>query len=409
MWPIVRGVRGAHHLRMNKQRALSAALAALATPPLLATPALADDTTTTTTTSTTTTTTTPTTTPATSPDTSTTSTTPVTAAPQPGGAAALAGNARGRALAPTIEQSATAFARVAPVDVRKIRAEMLASMNRSAAEDFGTFNAEHRARLGRNNYYEDRDIAVYVVPGPDGNSAYVAASRHATVLADGSILEPTVAGENGVVGSPVFGGSWDSYTVQHVTFTNSNDGGIDCTTSTAENRGRITKKRLKDRSNTLDFWGIAYSSVAEVTVYSKNHRPGIGTCDDWLDHFEMKMWSDDSRARWLEQSPKSDQAKNCTPINLSVGIEVGPVGGTVSQSVDVCEKWDVYGGNNGMATTKYGIRWDQNKKCAVSRELAEVAVMEVGAGKPTNLWAAYGVWPGNGPKSGCSANECGED
>ncbi len=320
----------------------------------------------------------------------------------------LALNAAGQTSAPALEQVATPGSAIPPDQVSSIRNQMLVAMNEMAAEDFGQFTAQKGARIGRTNYYEDRDIKVHVVAQSDGSVAMIAVPLHTDVFADGSVGVTDKATANGI-GSPIFGGKWGTQITNHYVLTHSNDGGDNCSTSTAENRMRYSRAWLADSSPTKSYMGVSVSGVVEITEFSNGGFPLYVQCEDWLDYAEINYHNETPGSTYVQQSPLVDYDGECTSTNLTVSASVGHIGASVSQEVQRCEKWDVYGGNAGPASTFYGIKYDNNDKCGPqSRELSALAVVELGQGQTHSGRVTYGVWPGNGPSvpSFCSGQSC---
>jgi hypothetical protein len=280
---------------------------------------------------------------------------------------------------------------------RNLRAQAVSSLDRAATATFGPLNRSRAAVLGRDSWFEDADVDVFVV-GPADEASFVAVPVGTTVTEDGEVFVPPPDASAYTV--PLFAGPWGTSTTSFFTALNTDDGGLECGPTTARTVLRATWRKLEDRSGTRDYWGVDLAALAEVATTSN--------CNDFVDSARIGFRSS-AAVQVVGEEPASGRTQHCSSRTLSVGASWGGVSGSVSQAFTHCERIGVSGAFQPASVTRT-VMFDNNGNCHAGdtpydgRELAQVGVVEVPQGAGHGLVLSFGVDAGNA--STCKEDRC---
>jgi hypothetical protein len=280
---------------------------------------------------------------------------------------------------------------------RNLRAQAVSSLEQAATAAFGPLNQVQAAELGRDSWFEDADVDVFVV-GPEEAPSFVAVPAGTTVTEDGDVVVPPPDASAYAV--PLFAGPWGMSTTSFFIALNTDDGGVECGPTTARTVLRATWRKLEDRSATRDYWGVDLAALAEVVTTSN--------CNDFVDGARIGFRSS-TPALVVAEEPVSGGTQHCSSRTLSVGASWGGVSGSVSQAFTHCERIGVTGALQPASVTR-AVIFDNNGNCHAGdtpydgRELAQVGVVEVPQGAGHGLVLSFGVDAGNA--STCKEDRC---
>ena len=268
-------------------------------------------------------------------------------------------------------------------DVGTLRISAATSMSRTAAAHLGAITPAVAKQLGRTTYYRPTDIALYAVPvtsradeiGRSTSFSILAVPLHTHVHADGTVAPPRPAA-TGLV-DPTFSSAWGQEDYFNWEYTNIDDGGVWCPTTTGKLTGQWEWAKLRNvaSSSLYDYWGVAQRAVATITGTARG-------CSNTIDWFVNEMQSRTPRAYGARQSPLSQPEGSCVNVNLSVSATFGGIGVAISQPVQKCERWMIDGALAAQASTWYGVRYDNNGVWnKLQREAASLQIVRVPAGR----------------------------
>jgi hypothetical protein len=278
---------------------------------------------------------------------------------------------------------------------RELRAQAVSSLDRAATATFGPVDRARAAALGRESWFEDADVDVFVV-GPVDDASFVAVPAGTIVTEEGNVVVPPP--DSSAYTAPLFAGPWGTSTTSFFTALNTDDGGVSCGLTTARTVLRATWRKLDDRSSSRDYWGVDLAALAEVVTTSN--------CNDFVDSARIGFRSAVS-SKVVGEEPGSGRTQHCSSRTLTVGAGWGGVSSSLSQAFTHCERIGVSGAFQPASVTRTVI-FDNNGNCHAGdtpydgRELAQVGVVEVPQGAGHGLVLSFGVDAGN-------ASTCKED